>query len=139
MSPQMYREMLFPYHKKTMDYVHSLGIPVFMHSCGFVESLLPDIIEAGIDCLQAIEVKVGMNPVRINKSFGDKIALIGGIDVRCICSNDKAQIDKELEAKIPLLKQGHNYVLHSDHSIPKTVEYQIYKYFIEKGLELGTY
>ena len=139
MSPQMYQELIFPSHKKTIDYAHSLGLPVIMHSCGFVEPLLPYMIEAGLDCLQAMEVKAGMDPIRIHKNFGDKIALMGGIDVRSIISNDKSLIDAELELKMPELIQGFNYVLHSDHSIPKTVNYDIYKYFIQKGLELGTY
>lgn len=136
-SPDMYKEILFPYHKRTMDYAHSLGLPVIFHCCGFIEPLIPGLIEAGIDCLQTIEVKAGMDPIRINKNYGDKISLMGGIDVRALYSNDKSIIDKELESKIPILKQGFNFMLHSDHSIPKTVNYESYKYFVERGLELG--
>ncbi len=139
MSPEMYRELIMPAHKKTMDYAHSLGLPVFMHSCGFIEPLIPHMIEAGVNCLQAMEVKAGMDLIRIYENYGDKIALMGGIDVRTICSNDKAIIDRELEAKIPTVMKKYGYVLHSDHSIPKTVDFESYQYFIKKGLELGTY
>jgi uroporphyrinogen decarboxylase len=97
------------------------------------------MIAAGIDCLQVIEVKAGMDLLRIHKNHGDKIALMGGIDVRVLYTNDRAIIDAELEAKIPIVKQGYGYVLHSDHSIPNTVNYETYRYFIERGLELGTY
>jgi uroporphyrinogen decarboxylase len=38
-----------------------------------------------------------------------------------------------------LVKEGYNYMVHSDHSIPKTVDYETYRYFIDKALELGTY
>ena len=138
-SPTMYRELIMPYHKKTFDYNHSLGLPVILHSCGFIEPLLPDMIEAGIDCLHTIEIKAGMDLLKIHKEFGDKIAFMGGIDVRCLYSNDKAIIDKELESKIPIVKEGFGYVLHSDHSIPKTVDYETLVYFFEKGLELGKY
>ena len=64
---------------------------------------------------------------------------MGGIDVRALYSNDREIIDRELESKIPLVKQGFNYILHSDHSIPNTVHYDTYRYFLKKGLELGTY
>jgi len=137
MSPAMYKELIFPAHKKTIDYAHSLGLPVVMHSCGFIEPLLPHMVEAGIGCLQVIEVKAGMDLIRIYKEYGDRLSLMGGIDVRKLYSNDKKQIDEELEAKIPIVKQGFGYTLHSDHSIPNTVDYETYKYFIEKGLELG--
>ena len=139
MSPDMYRKLIFPSHKKTCDFAHSLGLPVIMHSCGFIEPLLPDMIKAGIDCLQVIEIKAGMNLQRIHEQFGDQIALMGGIDVRTLYSNDKEVIEKELKEKIPVVKNGFGYVLHSDHSVPCTVDYEIYKFFIQRGLELGTY
>ena len=40
-SPAMYKELLMPYHKKTIDFAHGRGLKVIMHSCGFVEPLLP--------------------------------------------------------------------------------------------------
>jgi len=139
MSPDMYREFIFPSHKKTIDFAKSRNLPVIMHSCGFVEPLLPDMVKAGINCLQAMEVKAGMDLLRIYENFGDKIALMGGIDVRTLCTNDKKIIDEELEAKIPVVKQKYGYVLHSDHSIPGEVTFDTYCYFVKKAFELGSY
>jgi len=139
MSPAMYRELIFPAHKRTVDYAHARNMPVIMHSCGFVEPLLSDIVKSGIDCLQAIEVKAGMDPLRIQKNYGDVLSLMGGLDVRVMNANDKTAIDRELEAKIPALMKNNGFCLHSDHSIPPEVEYETYKYFREKGRELGTY
>jgi len=139
MSPQMYKDLVFPAHKYTMDYAHSKGLPVIVHSCGYVEQLIPDLIEAGMDCFQTIEVKAGMDALKLHREFGDKITLMGGIDVRALYSNDKKVIDAELERVIPIVKQGYGYIAHSDHSIPKTVEYDTLKYYISKALELGAY
>jgi uroporphyrinogen decarboxylase len=139
MSPQMYKDLIFPSHKYTIGYARSLGLPVIMHSCGFVEPLLPGMIEAGIDCFQTIEVKAGMDLLRIYREHGDKIALMGGIDVRALYTNDRAAIDRELESKIPIVKQGFGYIAHSDHSIPKTVGYETLRYYIDRVLELGGY
>ncbi|TVQ28458.1 MAG: hypothetical protein EA382_01940 [Spirochaetaceae bacterium] len=139
MSPDMYREIIQPYHKMTIDHAKSLGLPVIMHSCGFVEPLIPGILEAGVDCLQVIEVKAGMDLVRIHRNYGDRLSLMGGIDVRTLYTNDRSDVDRELESKIPTVKQGYGYVVHSDHSIPDTVEYDTYRYFVNRALELGTY
>ena len=139
MSPAMYREFIFPAHKRTIDFAKSLGLPVIMHSCGFVEPLLPGMVEAGIDCLQVIEVKAGMDLLRIYRNFGDRLSLMGGIDVRALYSNDPAVIEAELLSKIPVVKAGFGYVLHSDHSIPDTVRYDSYRYFVDRALELGRY
>jgi len=80
-----------------------------------------------------------MDLLKLYKDFGDVLSFMGGIDVRVLYTNDKNEIDKELEAKIPIVMKKFGYVLHSDHSIPNTVYYDTYKYFVNKGLELGTY
>lgn len=139
MSPEIYQELIMPAHTKTINYAHSVGLPVIMHSCGFVEPLLPYMIEAGIDCLQVIEIKAGMDLLRIHEQYGDKIALMGGIDVRKLYTNDFDIITEELESKIPIVKNGYGFVAHSDHSIPKTVDYETFKFYIDKVIELGTY
>lgn len=139
MSPQMYRDLIQPAHARTIAHAHSLGLPVVMHSCGMVEPLLPGMMEAGIDCLQVIEVKAGMDLLKLHARFGEHLSFMGGIDIRQLYPNDLAQVDRELEAKIPLVKAGFGYALHSDHSIPCTVSLDTYQHFIEYGLELGKY
>ncbi len=139
MSPQMYDEIIKPYHEKTVGFMKSLGLPVIMHSCGYIEPLIPGMIEAGIDCLQVIEVKAGMDLLKLVDEFGDRLSFMGGMDVRTLYSNDKKIIEKELKSKLPMAMKYNGYALHSDHSIPETVDYDSYKYFIDIGKELGTY
>ncbi len=139
MSPDMYRQIIMPAHKYTIAFAKNKGLPVIMHSCGFVEPLLKHMIEAGIDCLQVIEVKAGMDLLKLHRLWGDKISFMGGIDVRKLYTNNKDIINEELKLRIPKVKEGFGYCLHSDHSIPKTVDYEIYKYFLERAIELGTY
>lgn len=139
MSPRMYERIILPAHKLTVGFAKQHGKPVIMHSCGYVEPLIPGMLEAGIDCLQVIEVKAGMDLLKLYRDYGDVLSFMGGIDVRELYTNDRARIDAELEAKIPIVMQKYGYTLHSDHSIPNTVYYDTYRYFIEKGLSLGTY
>jgi uroporphyrinogen decarboxylase len=139
MSPRMYREIMLPGHKTSIGFAKSKKLPVILHSCGYVEPLIPGLLEAGIDCLQVIEVKAGMDLLKLYKQYGEVLSFMGGIDVRTLYTNDHAIIDQELESKIPTVKGHYGYVLHSDHSIPNTVNYDTYQYFIKRGLELGTY
>jgi uroporphyrinogen decarboxylase len=134
MSPDMYKEIVQPGHKLLFDYVHSQGLKVIVHSCGFVEPFMPGLIEAGMDCLQAMEVKAGMDVIDLGRRFGKHITFMGGLDIRELISNDKARIDTEMEKKITALQEmGCGYVVHSDHSIPSEVDYESYKYWVEKG------
>jgi len=138
MSPAMYADILQPGHTRLFQYAHSLGCKVIVHSCGYVEPLVPGLIEAGMDCLQAMEVKAGMDLPTLYKRFGDKIAFFGGLDVRTLIANDRAAIDKELVTKItPVAAGGGGYILHTDHSEPPEVDYETMRYFIDRGREVA--
>jgi len=139
MSPAMYKDIIWPAHKRTFDFCHARGLPVIVHSCGYVEPLVPDLIEAGMDCLQAMEVKAGMDLVHLKKTYGAKIALFGGLDIRSLETNDTAQVEAELQKKLPLAMAGGGYILHSDHSVSDRVRYETYKFFLDRGREIGTY
>jgi uroporphyrinogen-III decarboxylase len=70
---------------------------------------------------------------------GDQIALIGGMDERVLETNDLAAVEAELLSKLPAAMVGSGYVLQVDHSVSPLVNYETYKYFVERGLEIGTY
>jgi uroporphyrinogen decarboxylase len=139
MSPAMYRALVCPAHKKIFDFAHSRGLPVVLHCDGYVEALIPSLIEAGITCLQPLEAKAGMDLLKLKQRFGDRIALIGGMDERVLETNNRQAVEAELVAKLPGAMAGSGYVLQVDHSVSPLVEYETYKYFVERGLEIGTY
>lgn len=134
MSPEMYRELIQPGHAMLFDYAHSRGLKVVVHSCGYVEPLVPGLIEAGMDCLQAMEVKAGMDVVDLGKRFGDRISFCGGLDIRELISNDRDRVDAEMEKKIPaLLEMGCGYIVHSDHSVPSEVDYESMVHWVNRA------
>ncbi len=136
-SLDMYRDILKPFHKRACDWAHERGMVVELHSCGYVEPFIPDLIEIGINCLNPIEVKAGMDPVRIKKNFGDKLAMRGGINA--VLWSDKEAIVEELERVIPILKENSGYIFSSDHSIPNSVSFENFKAISDCIHRLGKY
>ena len=61
-STEMYRELLKPFHKKAVDWAHERGMVTELHSCGFIEPLLDDVVDTGVEMLNPLEVKAGMDP-----------------------------------------------------------------------------
>lgn len=138
-SPEAYREFFQPAQTRFISWAHGLGCPVIIHSSGNVESLLPHMLETGMDCLQTLHRKAGMDVVKLYRQYGDRLSFLGGIDARELATNDRARIDAELMRVIPLLKQGNGYCLHSDFCVPAAMEYEAFVYFLERGKELGRY
>jgi len=138
-SPAMFRRFEFPCHKLVYDFFHSQGLKVILHSCGRVSELIPGLLEAGLDCLQPLEVKAGMDVVELKKKYGDRLAFMGGIDVRCMADPDPSAIEEEIATKLPVAKQGGGYIYHSDHSVPDNVSFEQYQRTIELVHQYGTY
>ncbi|NLJ34850.1 MAG: hypothetical protein GX358_01240 [candidate division WS1 bacterium] len=138
-SPDMFRRLLKPAHAMVYEFFHTRGLKVILHTCGGVAPLVPDLIDAGLDCLQPLEVKAGMDLVELKREYGRDLAFMGGIDARAMAHADPAVIEQEMRAKIPPAMEDGGYIYHSDHSVPDNVSFQRYERVIELALELGTY
>lgn len=78
MSPNTYRKLIKPHHKKLNDAVKAYGMIPFMHTCGKCEDIIPDYIEIGTVAWSSAQP---MNDiVSIQKKYGDKISIIGGFN-----------------------------------------------------------
>ena len=136
-SPNMYRSMLQPYHKRAVDWAHNRGIYAQLHSCGDVMTLLPDIVATGVDALNPLEVKAGMDAFKIKKEYGDRLVLHGGINA--VLWNDKDVILEEIDRKVPVLKENGGFIFSSDHSIPNSVSLENMKAIVEEVKRVGRY
>lgn len=131
-SPDMAREFLFPAWKTWGDMVKSRGIPIYgMDSDGYVGSLIPLWIEAGINVCDPMEVAAHNDIVALREEFGTKMAFKGGVDKRKMARGGK-ELDGELARIIPVVESG-GYIPSCDHGIPADVSWPNYlRYF--KGL-----
>lgn len=138
-SPEMYRELLFPYHRKLCGYFRENNMPVIYHTDGDVRKVIPDFIKAGITCLQPLEAKAGMDVRNLKREYGDRLVFMGNIDVRVMSTGDKKKIEDEVRSKILAAKHNGGYIYHSDHSVPPSVSFDSYKFVMELVEEYGRY
>jgi len=130
-SPAMYREFIFPCHRRLAGFCHDHGLPLILHACGRIRPFLPHLAEAGIDALHSIEAKAGQHVAEFAQTVaarGWKMAFAGNIDVRAFESNDPAVLESEIVPKLQAVRGNRiPYVFMSDHSIPKTVRLTTYE------------
>jgi uroporphyrinogen decarboxylase len=138
-SPAMFRRFEFPNHKRVYDCAKGYGLPCILHSCGNVNAFVPGLIEAGLTCLQPLEVKAQMNLVQLKRDYGEKLAFMGGIDVRKMAMADPAIIEEEIATKIGAAKVGGGYIYHSDHSVPDNISFSQYVHVMELVEKYGRY
>jgi uroporphyrinogen decarboxylase len=126
-SPAMYRRLIMESDQRLTEFFHSHDMPVLLHSCGNVKPLIPALIEAGIDCLQPLEVKAGMDVIELKEKHGAEMAFMGGIDQRLMSHPDRGLIAEEIAQKFEVAKKGGGYIYHSDHSVPTDVTFEQYR------------
>ena len=136
-SLEMYRELLKPVHKRAADWAHARGLKVQLHSCGYVAPMIPDLLDVGIDMLNPLEVKSGMDPVALKAEYGDRLAFRGGLNA--VLFDEPQRMWEEMRRVIPAMKEQGGYVASSDHSVPESVSLEEFREFIRLAKELGSY
>ena len=80
-GPTHWREFIQPGLRQLAEIAHSHGTHVYLHSCGAVRELIPDLIETGVDVLDPLQVKAaGMDPAELKRDYGEKLCFSGGVD-----------------------------------------------------------
>lgn len=138
-SPQMYRELIWPDHKRLADFAHENNMKFIFHTDGDVNGVIDLYIEAGFDCLQPLEAKANMDVVKLVPVYGDKLAFFGNIDIMVLATNDRCKIEHEVKTKIEAGMATKGYMYHSDHSVPPSVTFDTYKFVIELLNKYGNY
>lgn len=133
----MYRDLVKPFHKRATEWAHAKGIKAHLHSCGDVNPFIPELIEIGLDALNPLEVKAGMDPVHLKKTYGRDLVFHGGINA--VLWDHPAQIAIEMERVVPEMKKNGGYIFSSDHSVPSSVSLENFRQIILLAKKLGSY
>ncbi len=137
-SPDYWRRYFKPAVKAIADYAHEQGLMVIYHGCGNINAILPDYIEIGIDALNPLEAKAGLDAVELRRQYGHKLGICGNSNIQIWESNDKEAIRKEVLRKLNAAKGG-GYIFQSDHSVASNVSGHTYDYIVKLVRQYGNY
>jgi len=138
-SPSMYRELIWPQHKRQVEWAHAHGMKFIYHTDGDVNGVMDLYVAAGFDCLQPLEAKASMDIRKLCPKYGQQMSFFGNIDVMLMGSNDLGRIEAEMASKIAAGKKTRGYAYHSDHSVPPTVSFETYKFIVQCLDKMGNY
>jgi uroporphyrinogen decarboxylase len=141
-SPKMYRQFIKPRHKQLFDFIHSkTKAKVFLHSCGSVYNLIPDLIDAGVEILSPVQFTAArMDLARLKKEFGHDLTFWGGgVDTQHVLPHGTLQdIQDDVRRNIDILAPGGGFVFVPVHNIqaditPERIQ-AVYQTALEKRL-----
>jgi uroporphyrinogen decarboxylase len=125
-SPQTYRRWIKPCHTRIYGYVRQYypEVYVFLHSCGSIYPLIPDLIEAGVQILNPVQISAaGMDPVRLKREFGADLTFWGGgCDTQhTLPHSTPEEVAAEVKRLLGIFAPGGGYVFNQVHNIQADV------------------
>jgi len=141
-SPELYRRLFKPRHKKYFDTVkqHTSAFLHF-HCCGSIYKLLPDLIELGVDVINPVQVAArDMDSSLLGPEFGDRLSFWGGIDTQKVLPRGTPEeVKAEVRRRIRDFAPGGGYILGAVHDIQPDVPVENILAMFEAGKEYGRY
>ncbi len=120
-SPDLYREIYLPFHKRINGWIHSnTRWKTFFHCCGSIYHLIPSLIEAGVDILNPVQCSAAnMEPGRLKREFGDRITFWGGgVDTqKTLPFGTPDEVRQEVADRIRVFAPGGGFVFNTIHNI----------------------
>jgi uroporphyrinogen decarboxylase len=121
MSPVIYRKLFKPRHTRLCEYVKkNSNMHTFLHSCGSLYDLIPDLIEAGFEILNPIQTSCkDMDPTTLKREFGKDITFWGGgADTRHVLNNaTPSEVKRHVKERLEIFSPGGGFVFNTIHNI----------------------
>jgi uroporphyrinogen decarboxylase len=131
-SPEMYRRLFKPRHRVMWQAAKKLSpagrggdpsrpaLRVMLHSCGSIRALLPDLIEAGLDAMNPVQISTsGMEAEGLKRDFGRDIVFWGGgCDTQTVLrSGTPAEVQAHVRRQVSAFAPGGGFVFQQVHNI----------------------
>jgi uroporphyrinogen-III decarboxylase len=123
MSPRTWRKMIAPGEQKEYDLLKRYAKDVFVHSCGDIRKIMPDLVEMGVDGLNPVQPEC-MDLAELKEKYGQRITFWGGISTqRTLPYGTPADVEREAAATIQLMSQSGGYITSPSQEIQTDVPY----------------
>jgi uroporphyrinogen decarboxylase len=142
-SPNTYRKLIKPLHKQLIDLIHTkTRAKIFMHCCGSVYDLLPDLIETGVEILNPVQVSAAkMDLRRLKHDFGDQLTFWGGgVDTQQVLPYASLpEIREHVRRAFDILAPGGGFVFAPVHNLQADITPERIQAVYETALECRKY
>ncbi|MHB0878745.1 MAG: uroporphyrinogen decarboxylase family protein [Anaerolineae bacterium] len=135
MSPALWRQWIKPRFRSMVEVAKQTNPDVitWYHSCGYIEPIIPDLIEIGIEVLNPIQPEA-MDPAKIKRLYGDRLAFWGTVSVqRTMPWGMPDEVRAEVRERIETVGKGGGLVLAPAHVLEPEVPWQNVLAFVEEA------
>lgn len=139
-KPELWEELIVPYYTRLNNICHNRGALTFYHSDGYTEPFFNGLIKSGFNGIQSLEPAAGMNLNYLKETYGNKVCLLGNIDVsRLLSFGTEQEIIDEVKKEITIAAPGGGYIFSPCTDIIDSIPPRNIKIMMETLLKYGKY
>ena len=132
-SPEDLREYVLPGHRRMAQMAHDAGKPYILHACGNLGAIMGDLIDdVGIDGKHSFEDTIEL-VTEVHNTYGQSIALLGGIDVDFLCRSDAEAVRRRVRETLDVCQAGGGYCLGTGNSVANYIPVENYLTMLDEG------
>jgi len=129
MSPKLYEELIYPWHKKAIDLSHKHGAFVNMHSHGNINAIIPLLVKANLDVLNPIGPSDNMDLETLKEKYGDRLCLQGGLS-KHIGFMSPDDLRNHIIDRLRIGSPEGGFILSSEGDLPYEMNFENFKAFL---------
>ena len=122
-NPQTYRELFLEGYSRRIKHLKDQGQIFIQHACGNNWPMLDIFVDMGIDCYQSIQTSAGMDIAEVQKKYGDKFALWGGVSVENLIEGTADDVRKDVRYVMDNVAPNGGFILGTTHSVAVGTKY----------------
>jgi uroporphyrinogen decarboxylase len=139
-SQEHFRRFFAPQIRRMVEAAKGFGIPLIMHSDGYIHPFVEDSVNLGIGGLHPIERAAGMNLADIKQKYGKKICIFGNVDNKeLLIKGSPSEVEAQVKECVKIAGPGGGYCLASDHSVHDDIPNRNVFALYEAGRKYGAY
>jgi uroporphyrinogen decarboxylase len=137
LGPRLWRAFVKPELARVVKAAKDGGALFWLHSCGRVMEIVPDLVEIGVDILDPVQV-LANDQAEVKRLYGDRLCIMGGMDTQHVLTQcTPEEVEAEVKVRIELLAPGAGFILAPDTLI--TMPEANYRAYLEAGERYGRY
>lgn len=133
-SPQTYRDFIKPYHAELREYFRSKKFPMALHICGYIDPIVQDVMDTGINFISLDSPSSLKNIVKVSKG---RMTIMGNVPTALFANGTREEMEKAISDCIDTAAEGGGFILSSGCEIPLNSTEDRIQHFFDYGRESG--
>lgn len=117
-SPGMWRRMIKPFAGRVVKHARERGVPVNLHSDGYIMDIMDDLVEMGYTMLHPLQESAGMDPKTVKTQYGDKFIIYGSLDViDGLLAYEGEALEQYITERFKIYAPGGGFIFNTGHFV----------------------